>query len=95
MQGEVSSSKFFSHDHRGKKACGERTESGDMVVYQLWSVVMEYVYLYVIAFQFSHFGLKAVFKVEDYFPPLSVNLLLDILLEAYANSLQKGVNERH
>lgn len=66
-----------------------------MVVYQLWSVVMEYVYLYVIAFQFSHFGLKAVFEVEDHFPPLSVNLLLDILLEAYANSLQKGVNERH
>lgn len=47
-----------------------------MAVYQLWSVVMEYVYLCVIGFQFSHCALKAVFKVGEHFPPLSVNLLL-------------------
>ncbi|KFP02966.1 hypothetical protein N300_11414, partial [Calypte anna] len=26
---------------------------------------------------------------------VSVNLIVDILLEACANSLQKGINERH
>ncbi|KFP63808.1 hypothetical protein N322_02076, partial [Cariama cristata] len=33
-------------------------------------------------------------SIESLFS-ISVNLLIDILLEACANSLQKGINERH